>query len=160
MVGMRSEAEILKAFEGLDTRPGSRHARVTPTAASEKRRAKVMGESEGWDHNPIIRTLGGQEVEFFTIGALATALEKEIVTIRYWERKGYIPNAPYRLRSKMLQGKKVNGNRVYTRELINITIEEFANRGLLGTARVEWKHHDDLTTALIERWRESTNREQ
>ena len=157
---MRSEAEILKAFEGLDTRPGSRHARVAPTTASEKRRAKVMGETEGWDHNPIIKTLGGQEVEFFTIGALATALEKEIVTIRYWERKGYIPNAPYRLRSKMLQGKKVNGNRVYTRELINITIEEFANRGLLGTARVEWKQHDDLTTALIERWRESTTREQ
>lgn len=160
MVGMRSEAEILKAFEGLDTRPGSRHARVSPTAQSESRRAKVLGEVEGWDANPIVKTLGGKEVEFFTIGALATALEKEIVTIRYWERKGYIPTAPYRLRSKILQGKKVNGNRVYTRELIEITIEEFAKRGLLGTARVEWKLHDNLTTALIERWREATTREQ
>lgn len=160
MVGMRSEAEILKAFEGLDTRPGSRHARVATNPITDKRRAKIMGEPEGWDHSPIIKTLGGKEVEFFTIGALATALEKEIVTIRYWERKGYIPTAPYRLRAKMLQGKKVNGNRVYTRELINITIEEFMNRGLLGTARVEWKRHDDLTTVLVDRWRESTKREQ
>lgn len=160
MVGLRSEAEILKAFEGLDTRPGSRHARVQSTPEATARRAKVMGEVEGWDANPIIKTLGGKEVEFFTISALALALEKEIVTIRYWERKGYIPVAPYRLRSKMLQGKKVNGNRVYTRELIEITIEEFAKRGLLGTARVEWKRHDSLTTALVERWRESTNREQ
>lgn len=157
---MRSEAEILKAFEGLQTRPGSRHARVATNPATDKRRAKVMGESEGWDSNPIIKTLGGKEVEFFTIGALATALEKEIVTIRYWERKGYIPTAPYRLRSKMLQGKKVNGNRVYTRELIDIIIEEFTKRGLLGTARVEWKRHDDLTTVLVDRWQESTKREQ
>jgi hypothetical protein len=119
-----------------------------------------MGEPEGWDSNPIIKTLGGKEVEFFTIGAMAAALKKEIVTIRYWERKGYIPTAPYRLRSKMLQGKKVNGNRVYTRELINIIIEEFMKRGLLGAARVEWKRHDDLTTVLVDRWRESTKQEQ
>ena len=63
--------------------------------------------------------------------------------------------APYRLRSKQLNGKKVNGNRVYTRELIEIAIEEFAARGLIGAARVEWKQLENLTEALIYRWRES-----
>ena len=160
MVGMRSEADILKAFEGLDKRPGSRHARVTTSTAAEKRRAKILKESNGWDTSPIMRSLGGEAVEFFTISALAQALDKEVVTIRYWERKGYIPTAPYRLRSKTLQGKKVNGNRVYTRELINITIEEFAKRNLLGSARVEWKHYDELTTVLVDRWRDASKREQ
>ena len=153
MPGMRSEDEILRAFEGLETAPGSRQPRRQDTPVAQKKRAKAFGESNGWDENPIIKTLQGKEVELFTIGALAQALEKQIVTVRLWEKKGYIPIAPYRLRSKSLNGKKVNGNRVYTRELIEIMIEEFSRRGLLGSARVEWKLHSDLTDAIVARWK-------
>jgi hypothetical protein len=158
MPGMRSEEEILRAFEGLDTAPGSRHARRDPTERAEKQRKKAFGESNGWDENPIKKTLNGVETELFTIGALAQALEKKIVTIRLWEKNGYIPIAPYRLRSKQINGKKVNGNRVYTRELIEITIEEFERRGLLGSARVEWGKLRDLTYTLVERWSEATQK--
>jgi hypothetical protein len=150
---MRSEEDILKAFEGLDTVPGSRKPRRPDSPVAQKKRAQAFGESNGWDENPLIKTLNGVETELFTVGALAQALEKQIVTIRLWERKGYIPVAPYRLRSKQLNGQKVNGNRVYTRELIEITIEEFAARGLLGSARVEWKLLGDLTEALVARWK-------
>ena len=158
MPGMRSEEEILRAFEGLETAPGSRKPRREVTERSEKQRRKAFGESNGWDENPIIKTLNGVETELFTIGALAHALEKQIVTIRLWEKKGYIPIAPYRLRSKELNGKKVNGNRVYTRELIEIAIEEFARRGLIGSARVEWKELRELTDTLVERWSQATNK--
>jgi hypothetical protein len=34
-------------------------------------------------------------------------------------------------------------------------IEEFAKRGLLGSARVEWNQLDDLTQTLVMRWKES-----
>lgn len=152
--GIRGPEEILKAFEGLDRAPGSKEKRREPTGVSEKRRAKILGESNGWDASPIIKTLKGVETEVFTISALAAALEKKIVTIRLWEKKGYIPAAPYRLRSKSLNGQKVNGNRVYTRELIEIVIEEFAKRRLLGSARVEWSQHSDLTDAIVFRWKE------
>ena len=155
MVGIRGEDEILKAFEGLDRAPGSKQLRRAPSGLAEKRRAKLLGESNGWDSNPVIKTLKGVETEVFTIGALAKALEKQIVTIRLWEKKGYLPSAPYRLRSKSLNGKKVMGNRVYTRALIEIAIEEFARRGLLGSARVEWNQHEDLTEAIVGRWKES-----
>lgn len=155
MPGMRGEDDILKAFEGLDRAPGSKQLRRQPNLTSEKRRAKILGESNGWDSNPILKTLQGREVEVFTISALAEALEKKIVTIRLWEKKGYIPIAPYRLRSKSLNGKKVSGNRVYTRPLIEIAIEEFQKRGLLGSARVEWSQLDDLTDALVKRWKEA-----
>jgi hypothetical protein len=153
MPGMRSEEEILRAFEGLETAPGSRQPRRSDTPVAQKKRAQAFGESNGWDENPIIKTLQGKEVELFTVGALAQALEKKVVTLRLWEKKGYLPIAPYRLRSKTLNGQKVNGNRVYTRELIEIVIEEFAKRGLLGSARVEWKHHGDLTDAIVARWK-------
>jgi hypothetical protein len=155
MPGMRSEAEVLKAFEGLDRAPGSKQKRREVTEVAKKRKAKALGESNGWDANPIIKTLKGVETEVFTIAALAAALEKQVVTIRLWEKKGFIPIAPYRLRSKTLNGKKVNGNRVYTRELIEIAIEEFNKRGLLGSARVEWKLHSDLTTALVQKWKDT-----
>ena len=153
---MRGEDDILKAFEGLEYVPGSKKKRREPDPKVSRRKS---GESNGWDENPIMKTLGGQEVEVFTISALAQALEKTIVTVRLWERKGYIPRAPYRLRSKTLKGQKTGGNRVYTRALIEATVEEFSRRGLLGTARVEWNQHDDLTDALVKRWKDITQTE-
>ena len=155
-IGMRGEDEVLKAFEGLDYVPGSKRKRREPNPKVSRRK---VGESNGWDENPIIKTLGGKETEVFTIGALAQALEKSIVSVRLWERKGYIPRAPYRLRSKTLKGQKTGGNRVYTRALIESAVEEFAKRGLLGTARVEWSQHDDLTDALVKRWKDITETE-
>jgi len=153
--GLRSEEEILRSFEGLDRVPGSKKPRRPDNAEAAKRRGKVFKESSGWDEEPIRRVVRGEEVDLFPIGAFAQALEKSVVTIRSWEKRGYIPAAPYRLRSKTLQGKKVNGNRVYTRVLVEIAIEEFSIRGLLGTARVEWSHHPDLTAAITARWKDA-----
>jgi hypothetical protein len=156
MAGLRGQDEIEKAFADLEYVPGSKKKRreLGPKVSRRK-----VGESNGWDANPVIKTLGGKETEVFTISALALALEKSIVTIRLWERKGYIPRAPYRLRAKTLGGKKTGGNRVYTRALIESTLEEFSKRGLLGTARVEWNRHEDLTEALVKRWKDIISEE-
>ena len=156
MAGLRGEDEILEAFADLEYAPGSKRKRRELDPKVSRRRA---GESNGWDANPIVKTLGGKETEVFTIGALAHALEKTIVTIRLWERKGYIPRAPYRLRSKTLKGQSTGGNRVYTRALIESAVEEFNRRGLLGSARVEWNQYHDLTEALIKRWKDITSTE-
>ena len=153
---MRSEDEILEAFADLEYLPGSKKKRKEPDAKVSRPK---RGENNGWDVHPIIKTLGGKEVEVFTIGAFAQALEKTIVTIRLWERKGYIPRAPYRLRSKTVKGQKTGGNRVYTRELIESAIEEFSRRGLLGSARVEWNQHGDLTDTLVKRWKDITTKD-
>jgi len=156
MAGLRGNDEIEAAFADLEYIPGSKRKRRDLDPKVSRRKS---GESNGWDSNPIIKTLGGQETEVFTIGALAQALEKTIVTIRLWERKGYIPRAPYRLRSKTLKGQKTGGNRVYTRALIESAIEEFNRRGLLGSALVEWNQYNDLTESLVKRWKEVTNTE-
>ena len=156
MAGLRGQDEIDAAFADLEYIPGSKKKRRDLDPKVSRRKS---GESNGWDANPVVKTLGGVETEVFTIGALALALEKTIVTIRLWERKGYIPRAPYRLRSKTLKGEKTGGNRVYTRALIESSIEEFTRRGLLGSARVEWSQHEDLTEALVKRWKEITSTE-
>ena len=156
MAGLRGQDEIDAAFADLEYIPGSKKKRRDLDPKVSRRKS---GESNGWDANPVVKTLGGVESEVFTIGALALALEKTIVTIRLWERKGYIPRAPYRLRSKTLKGEKTGGNRVYTRALIESSIEEFNRRGLLGSARVEWSQHEDLTEALVKRWKDITSTE-
>lgn len=140
-------ADIDTYFEDLDKfYPGSRRERrpVAPVTTVQ---------DEGWDANPIIKMHNGVETEFFLPGALAKALGKSTVTIRLWERRGHIPQAPYRLPGYTdAKGNKHPGKRVYTRELIEAAIEEFDARDLLGVARVEWKKHTDLTIALVERW--------
>lgn len=156
MPGMRGEDEILEAFRDLEYIPGSKKKRRDDELSVTKRRVVEEGS---WDANPIIKNLGGREMEFFTISALADALEKSLVTVRLWERKGYIPRAPYRLKAKTLNGKKVGGNRVYTRPMIEAAIREFGTRGLLGTARVEWNQHQSLTHAIYAEWNAITSNE-
>lgn len=139
---------VLDAFiaELDENYPGSKQKRRPAPERTPKK-------NESWDAHPIKKMMNGVETDFFLPGALAHALGKATVTIRLWERRGHIPVAPYRLPG-YVDAKGVNrpGKRVYTRELVEITIEEFANRDLLGAARVEWKYHTDLTIALVERW--------
>ena len=138
--------DIESAFADLDAfYPGSKRKR---RPESEKSVVKAVD----WDGRPLNKIYNGKPTEFFMNNSLAQALGKSPVTIRLWERKGYIPKAPFRLPGHTKAGKEVPGKRVYTRELIEIAVEEFSARSLLGSARVEWKYHDDLTIALLERW--------
>lgn len=146
--------DIEEAFADLDKYyPGSKRLR------RDKPEADPTHSATAWDARPVIKKRQGKDVEFFMPKALADALGKSSVTIRLWERKGYIPRAPFRLPGYTnAAGKQVPGKRVYTRDLIEIAVEEFAKRGLLGSARVEWRDHRDLTIALVERWNQSLNR--
>lgn len=139
--------DIESAFSELDAYyPGSRRKRREVTTTP-------VADDESWDAKPLVKFMNGREVEFYLLGSMAKALGKSTITLRLWERKSYIPRSPYRLPSHInKQGKEIPGKRVFTRELIQIAVEEFAKRDLLGAARVEWKHHSDLTIALYERW--------
>lgn len=88
--------------------PGSRHRREDGPVIPEPVQAVVETD---WDTNPKWLTLDGVDVEFFTIGALATALNRQVVTIRKWEREGVLPVATYR-------SAGARKNRLYTRAQI------------------------------------------
>ena len=81
MAGLRGHDEIDAAFADLEYIPGSKKKRRDLDPKVSRRKS---GESNGWDANPVVKTLGGVETEVVTIGALALALEKTIVTIRLW----------------------------------------------------------------------------
>lgn len=140
-----------------DYYPGSKRKRREPDPVVEQRKAAVA-EIKTWDANPVTKhVIGGKQVELFPVGALAMALgNRPLVTIRLWERKGYIPRAPYRLSKSIVGGKEYQGRRYYTRALIESAVEEFDKRGLLYAARINWAAHTDLPIALVERWKDIT----
>lgn len=98
------------------------------TVTEERKRKEEIAEPEPlrWDSNPIVQAFNGVDREFFSIGALAWALNRQPVTIRLWEDQGRLPKSRYRTRPPQrgtLEGKKLEGRRRYTREQIEAVIE-------------------------------------
>jgi hypothetical protein len=133
--------------------PGSKKKRRTPLDPPPK----AQKTESSWDSRPVKKKIGGVEVEMFTIGALASALERPLPTIRMWLDRGYLPQSPYRLRSVEVHGKLVPGRRLYTRPMIESAIRAFAQRGLLDRPRIEWSEHSDLTAEIENAWKPTTN---
>jgi hypothetical protein len=112
-------AELLEDFEDIrdEFYPGSRQR--LRAFATHTSKAVTLDEMK-----PRAYSVGGKQVEFFTIGQLAKALGREPVTIRKWEREGILPRSPYAAPSEDPRGRR----RLYTREMIqgivNIAQEE------------------------------------
>lgn len=140
-------------FRSLDEfYPGSKKKRrpVDPKVESKK---KAVEDQTSWDSAPLLKTLpNGTTVELFSAGTFASALGRPLVTIRLWERKGYIPRAPYRLKSIIVKGEKKPGWRMYSRAMIESALQSFQSRGLLEAPRIDWDRHTDLSMELYENW--------
>jgi hypothetical protein len=136
-----------------DYYPGSKRKRrpIDPIVADKK---KKKSEEDSWDASPQVKTLpNGKTVELFSAGSLCQALGRPIVTLRLWERKGYIPRAPYRLRSMVIDGVKKPGWRMYSRAMIETTIKSFESRKLIDAPRIDWNKHTSLSFELMEAWK-------
>jgi hypothetical protein len=131
--------------------PGSKRKRRPLNPEAKKPKIKEEG---AWDLDPQSKKLpNGNVVELFSAGAFSLALGRPLVTIRLWERKGYIPRAPYRLKSPIVNGVKKPGWRMYSREMVESTIKAFEARGLMEAPRIDWNRHTDLSMELMETWK-------
>jgi hypothetical protein len=124
--------------------------------SKRKRRVKedkVNKKDSDWTINPIKKTLpNGRDMEFYTIGALAVALGRPLVTIRYWMKEGYLPAPSYRLGDKTdATGKEIKGRRLYSRAQIDVAVKLFEKAGALGITRLKWPN-EQLTDAVAEAW--------
>ena len=121
-----SRDAVLQAFDdaGMESDiplPGGRPRRKT---ASEARAEKHRAETQ-WDSHPRVYTdANGRDREYFPISALAAALDRKVVTLYSWERKGWLPGAQFR----SPRVDDVPGHRLYTRDFIE---------GLIGIAKSE-----------------------
>lgn len=155
---MTNEDPVNRLFSELDNYyPGSKKKRrpLNPQAKKPK-----IQEEGSWDANPQVKTLpNGSVVELFSAGAFALALGRPLVTVRLWERKGYIPRAPYRLKSMLVDGVKKPGWRMYSRDMVESTIKAFEARGLMEAPRIDWNRYSELSIELMETWKKIHNQE-
>ena len=125
---------------------------------SKRKRKEAPKKEEvtsiAWDLNPTKRTLpNGKDVEMFTIGALANALNRPIITLRKWIKEGHLPSSPYRLpTTKNRYGGDHQGKRLYSRAMVEAAIELFAHAGVLTTKRIDWSKHKGLSNDLLSTW--------
>ena len=107
-----------------------------------------------WDAKPIKKTLpNGRDLEMFTIGALAAALGRPVITLRAWIKEGYLPASPYRLPStKDVNGKDHQGRRLYSRSMVEKVVEILRTVGLLEVKRIEWSLHRQVSIDIAEAW--------
>ena len=141
---------IDSTFSDLDEYyPGSKRKRKK----SVPKKPEIVPD-DSWDSKPFMKTLpNGNEVEMFTIGALASALGRPVITIRTWIKEGYLPASPYRLPAKKdINGEDHQGRRLYSRAMVEKTIELFASAGLLHIKRIEWPLHRQLSNEIAEAW--------
>jgi hypothetical protein len=109
-----------------------------------------------WDSKPINKTLpNGRDLEMFTIGALAAAVGRPVVSIRVWIKEGYLPQSPYRLPTKKdRNGKDHAGRRLYSRAMVESLVEILGKAGLLQLKRIEWPLHRQVSSDIAEAWSE------
>jgi hypothetical protein len=91
------------------------------------RRKGVTPPTEAWEAKPRTYTVNGKDVQFFTIGQLAMALNRSAKTVRRWEERGVIPSAIFRAPSKSVRGKQ----RLYTRAQVEGMVRIAQEEGLL-----------------------------
>ena len=149
---MTDDEYIEKMFGDLDAYyPGSKRKRksVTPKA-KEPRAAEAIGE---WDSQSLVKEINGKSVELFTVGALAKALNRSFILVRYWNNEGFLPDAPYRLPSKKDKyGTMRKGNRLYSRAMVEYLVSVFISSGLMEAKRIDWKNYRHLTIQIDEAW--------
>ncbi|KUL44719.1 hypothetical protein ADL22_12305 [Streptomyces sp. NRRL F-4489] len=80
-----------------------------------------------WDSKPRVYRVGGVLHEFYSIGHLSMALNRQPVTIRKWERTGIIPAPTFVVRGKTERGNR----RLYTRAQIEGMIRIAEEEGIL-----------------------------
>lgn len=139
---------IDKEFASLDSYyPGSKRKRREPPTPQVQPKAD-------WDARGTEKTLpNGKTVEMFTLGALADALGRPIITIRLWMKEGHLPPSPYRLPSKTDKSGNVRqGRRLYSKPMIQSAVEVFSKAGLLNVKYVQWSLHRQVTKDIDEAW--------
>lgn len=109
--------------------PGSRHLRAG-VLGGEAEETEAEEAAPRWDGRPRVYRVGGKDVEFFTISAVADALRRKPGTIRKWETNGWIPPTRYRA-----PGKGKSQSRLYTRHQIEGLVILATEEGLMEPER-------------------------
>lgn len=128
-------SDLMRAFAPLQDEyyPGSKRKRRESQEMKHERlveERRVAREDEPWDAHPVEVWIKGVRYEMFRIGALAKALGRDSVTIRAWQRKGWLPRNSYQTQP-VVGSRGDAGRRLFTRVQIEGIAKIAQEEGLL-----------------------------
>lgn len=107
-----------------------------------------------WENDYYEKTLpNGSVIKMYMLGSLSKALSRPTKTVRYWTEKGILPMSPYRLPSTFgKDGKEYVGRRLYSKAMIDTTVELFKKAGLFEKNPIDWSLHRSFSDKISEAW--------
>ena len=87
---------------------------------------RLDGQPADWGKAKTFN-INGTPTDFYTVGQLASALRRSSVTIRKWERLGYLPVAQFRTPGQVRQ----KARRLYSRAQLETIVAIAADEGLM-----------------------------
>lgn len=126
--------DILDLLGDLPDYPGN-----TPPKNRDKQASQHKGDLNG-ARGKIYR-INGIDVELFTIGELARAIGRKPVTVRMWEREGWIPKPKYRTpapRGEQIPSRPTKGRRLYSRAQLEFLAKAVSSFSLAEKNSSDW----------------------
>lgn len=130
--------DVLDLFGDLPDYPGKKKPKNRPLKREEK--SAVDDPFRGVPKK--VATIGGVQRELYTVGSVAKVIGRSAVTLRKWERKGWIPAPTYRT-SKASGAELLNtdrkGYRLYSREQVEVLLTALDQNNLMGDRNSAWQ---------------------
>lgn len=130
--------DILDVFGELPDYPGKKAPKNRPT------KEKVSVSEDPFVGVPFKEIIvKGEKRTFYTVGSVARIIGRKAVTVRKWERKGWIPPASYRTSKSSgsgLHNPSGKGYRLYSREQVELLLHGLALFNLDGERTKDWQN--------------------
>lgn len=130
--------DVLDLFGELPNYPGKRKPKNRVATKEEK--LSIDDPFKGVPKK--MATINGVQQELYTVGSVAKIIGRSAVTLRKWERKGWIPSATYRT-SKASGAELLNadrkGYRLYSREQVETLLTALDQNNLMGDRNSAWQ---------------------
>lgn len=138
------DVDPLDFFNGLAERRKKREGgdAMYPGSTPPRNPDVVDRGEEDWLHSLPFKEflVNGEAKKFYSIGALASALGKQPVTLRSWEQKGWLPSASFRTpapRGPQIPGKATKGRRLYSQEQVKFLAMAY-DKYILSPRKPNW----------------------
>ena len=140
--------DVLDIFGDLPDFPGARAPKNRP---EEKSKNSILDDRYNGAKGKMF-VINGERRIMFTIGQVCKALNKQPVTIRMWEHKGWIPKPSFRTpapNGTQIPNKATKGHRLYTAEQLDILLEAVEQFGVSDPHHADW---DGFKQYIQEHW--------
>jgi Cft2 family RNA processing exonuclease len=127
---------LLSMLGDLPDFPGN-----TPPKNRSGAKSRPMADEELNGARGKVYRIKGEDIEMFTVGELARAISRRPVTVREWERRGWIPKSNYRTpapKASQIPGKPAKGRRLYTRDQVEFLVKAVSSFSLAQSSHPDW----------------------